>query len=71
VQAENLNNQIIKENLNFFDEIKITTSVNVITNIVDEDKVILGGNANRISLGASAKTIGINKSGIILQRGDE
>jgi len=71
VQAENLNNQIIKENLNFFDEIKITTSVNVITNIVDEDKIILGGNANRISLGASAKTIGINKSGIILQRGDE
>ena len=45
--------------------------MNVITNIVDEDKIILGGNANRISLGASAKTIGINKSGIILQRGDE
>jgi len=71
IKTENLKEQIITENLNFFGEITITTSVNIITNTVDGENIILGGNANRISLGASAKTIGINKSNVLIVRGDE
>ena len=71
IKTENLKEQIITENLNFFGEITIIASVNVITNTVDEENIILGGNSNRISLGASAKTIGINKSNVAIVRGDE
>jgi len=71
VKSENLKEQIIKENLNFFDEIRVTTKVNIITNIVESDKLILGGNSNRIGLGASAKTIGMNKSVPLVDVGDE
>tara|TARA_R110002051_G_scaffold13881_4_gene45776 strand:+ start:12568 stop:13968 length:1401 start_codon:yes stop_codon:yes gene_type:complete len=62
VKSENLKEQIIKENLNFFNEVTITTRVNVITNVVIDDGLILGGNSNRVGLGATAKTIGMNKS---------
>jgi hypothetical protein len=71
IKTENLKEQIITENLNFFGEITITASVNIITNTVSGENIILGGNANRISLGASAKTIGINKSNVLIERGDE
>ena len=60
-----------KENLNFFDEIRVTTKVNIITNIVEGAKLILGGNSNRVGLGASAKTIGMNKSVPLVDVGDE
>jgi hypothetical protein len=62
VKSENLKEQIIKENLNFFNEVTITTKVNVITNVVTDTGVILGGNSNRVGLGATAETIGMNKS---------
>ena len=71
VKSENLKEQIIKENLNFFDEIRVTTKVNIITNIVEDAKLILGGNSNRVGLGASAKTIGMNKSVPLVDVGDE
>jgi len=62
VKSENLKEQMIMENLNFFNEVTITTKVNVITNVVTDTGVILGGNSNRVGLGATAETIGMNKS---------
>ena len=70
VKSDNLKEQIVKENLNFFNEVKITTKVNIITNAVIDTGLILGGNSNRVGLGSTAETIGMNKSNPSVVVGD-
>ena len=61
ITSDDLNEQIKQVDYGFFDEIDIKTTLLLTVTDVSGTPLLIGRNANRVSIGGSAKTIGLGK----------
>ena len=61
ITSDDLNEQKQSVEYGFFDEIDISTTLLLTVTDVGDDPILIGRNANRVSIGGSAKKIGLAK----------
>jgi len=63
ITSDDLNEQKQSVEYGFFDEIDISTTLLLTVTDVGDDPILVGRNANRVSIGGNAKKIGLAKKG--------